>query len=318
MTEPVHFDSTDIDRVESFVSSIYSSMRIGAVGETTRARITRNFLDDQIEFNDLNYTFDIEYNAAPPDRLIICDIITNTIHKDSRATEADEDIFGPGDQFLISRPKIPYSGIAHATKLRFTLLDPAILARVAAEDDLAAPVRVLDHRPISRQRQLQLQRCITYIRTSVLATAETASAPLLTSAAGQFLAATVLHTYPNTAITDPSSPDRNDANLPTLERATAFIEANPDQPLTLADIARAAHVSPRALQLAFSRHLHTSPTAYLRRVRLEHARNQLQTATAGDNTTVTDVAARWGFTPSRFTRQYQSTYHELPSQTLHK
>jgi transcriptional regulator GlxA family with amidase domain len=84
----------------------------------------------------------------------------------------------------------------------------------------------------------------------------------------------------------------------------------------VAEIARAASVTPRAVQLAFRRHLDTTPTAYLRRVRLEQAHRQLRDATPGDGITVAEVAARWGFTPSRFTERYRAAYGVLPSHTL--
>jgi hypothetical protein len=60
-------------------------------------------------------------------------------------------------------------------------------------------------------------------------------------------------------------------------------------------------------------------TAYLRRVRLEHAHRQLQAATPGDGTTVTAVTARWGYaSPSRFAVLYRQTYRQPPSRTLRR
>ena len=111
--------------------------------------------------------------------------------------------------------------------------------------------------------------------------------------------------------------DARDATSRTVERAVAFIETNPDLSIGLADIARAAFVTPRAVQLAFRRHLGTTPTAYLRRVRLERAHDDLADADPADDT-VTAIAARWGFTGSRFASLYRDTYHERPSDTLHR
>jgi AraC-like DNA-binding protein len=313
--EPETFDSRDVGEVEAFVSKIYSKMRIGAVGAHTRAQISRRVLAPGVGFDDLDYSFDIGYAAEPPDLLIVCDVISNTIRSDN---EGSEDIFGPGDQFLISRPELPYSGVAHSSRLRFTLLDPAILTDVAATADggTAAPVRVLDHRPVSRQAQLRLQRAIGYVRHDVMAAPDGPAAPLIVSTASQYLAASVLETYPNTAVSDATAADRRDASPTTLRRAVAFIEANADLDLTVSDIARAAYVTPRALQLAFRRHLDTTPLGYLRGVRLAYAHEDLRAATAGDGHTVTTIAARWGFTSSRFAQLYRATYGELPSETL--
>lgn len=238
------FDSQDVGEVEAFVSKIYSKMRIGAVGACTRARISRRVLAPGVGFDDLTYSFDIGYSAEPPDLLIICDVISNTIRSDNKGSE---DTFGPGDQFLISRPDLPYAGVAHSSKLRFTVLDPAILTQVSATADgsAAVPVHVLDHRPISRQAQLRLQRTIAYVRDDVMAAPDGPAAPLVVSTASQYLAASVLQTYPNTAVGDPTAGDRRDASPSTLRRAVTFIEANPDTDLTLTDVARAAYVTPR-------------------------------------------------------------------------
>ncbi|GAA4677006.1 hypothetical protein GCM10023215_06860 [Pseudonocardia yuanmonensis] len=309
------FDSGDVDQIEAFVSSIYSTLHIGAVGASTRARIDRRVLAPEVGFDDLDYSFDIGYSGEPPDLLIVCDVVSNTIRRDDAA---GEETFGPGDQFLISRPGLPYSGVAHASRLRFTVMDPALLARVAAsgKEEGAESVRVLDHRPISRKAQSQLQRSIAYVRDNVLDAPAAARAPLVASTASQYLAASVLHTFPNTAVSVPDRTDRRDATPCTVARAVAFIDTNPDLDLTLADIARAARVTPRGLQLAFRRHLGTTPMRHLRRVRLEHARDELRDATADDGRTVTTIAARWGFTPSHFTQHYRATYGELPSHTL--
>ena len=57
-----------------------------------------------------------------------------------------------------------------------------------------------------------------------------------------------------------------------------FIEENAHADITVADIAAAASVTVRAIQLAFRRHLDTTPLEYLRRVRLGHAHRDLLAA----------------------------------------
>lgn len=314
LIQPETFDSRDLDRVEAFVSRIYSKMHIGATGADTRARIARRVLTPEIGFDDLDYSFDIGYSAEPPDRLIVCDVVSNTIRRDG---EGSEDTYGPGDQFLISRPGLPYAGVAHSAKLRFVLIDPTLLDRVAATADGGATsaVRVLDHRPVSRQAALRLRSAIAFVRDEVAAP-EASPTPLVASTASQYLAASVLQAYPNTARTTPTATDRRDAGPSTLRRAVAFIEANAELELTLSDIAHAAYVTPRALQLAFRSQLDTTPMAHLRSVRLARARDDLLAATAGDGRTVTAIAARWGFTNSRFNHLYRAAYGEHPSRTL--
>ena len=100
-----------------------------------------------------------------------------------------------------------------------------------------------------------------------------------------------------------------------LRRAEDYIAAHLDQPLTLAEVARAAGTSPRALQAAFRAHRGTTPLGFWRDLRLEAARADLQAGAPG--TTVTDVALAWGFQHfGRFAEAYRRRFGERPSETL--
>lgn len=98
--------------------------------------------------------------------------------------------------------------------------------------------------------------------------------------------------------------------------AIEAMHAQAHHPFTPARLARITGVSVRSLQEGFRRHVDVSPMAYLRRVRMERAHHDLR---AGDptETTVTDVALRWGFTHlGRFAADYRSSFGVHPSQTL--
>jgi AraC-like DNA-binding protein len=98
----------------------------------------------------------------------------------------------------------------------------------------------------------------------------------------------------------------------TVKRALDLIESNPQSNFSLSDLARHAGVGARRLQLAFQETLHTSPTNYMRKVKLEHARAELL---AGQDT-VMAVAYRWGFGhPGRFATMYREAFGESPSET---
>jgi AraC-like DNA-binding protein len=148
-----------------------------------------------------------------------------------------------------------------------------------------------------------------------LASAQSA-APLVISSVSWLLAATALTVFPNTALAGLTIEDRRDAHPRALRRAVSFIDDNARADITITDIAAAAFVTPRAVQLAFRRHLGTTPMEYLRRVRLAHAHHDLLAADP-EHTTVAAVAYRWGFpTPSRFGAYYRQAYGTPPSHTL--
>lgn len=119
------------------------------------------------------------------------------------------------------------------------------------------------------------------------------------------------------ALVAPSRGDRPDSEPAALRRAVDFIEAHAGEDVTLDEIARAARIGPRALQLAFNRHRGGSPMAYLRQVRLLRAHRDLEAADPTRGDTVAAIAAQWGFAnPGRFATMYRETYGISPSRTL--
>jgi len=311
--EPLTFDSHDTTEVEAFVSKMYSRMRIGATGERTHTRITRRLMTPEVAFDDLDYSFDFGFEAEPQRYLVLCDVESGAVRLDG---EGRGQTFGAGDQFLICRPGLPYQGVVHAARLPQLTLDPAVLTQVASNvAETGGPVRILDHRPVSRLAAQQLRHTIAYVRDQAM-TADGLNSPLLVSAARQLLAASLLGAFPNTAVADPAAADRRDAHPATLGRAVAFIDEHAHEDITVAAIAAAAFVTIRAIQLAFRRHLDTTPMEYLRRVRLALAHADLLAADPARET-ITTVSYRWGFaSPSRFAASYRQAYGVLPSHTL--
>ncbi len=74
-------------------------------------------------------------------------------------------------------------------------------------------------------------------------------------------------------------PDKHAAPEPAeslVQRACAYIDANPNRPIQLAEIARAAHASPGHLQRTFTRILGISPRAYVDAKRQNQLRQALR------------------------------------------
>ncbi|MGC0406152.1 AraC-like DNA-binding protein [Streptomyces sp. SAI-126] len=317
--ETLTFDSDDLDRTEEFFSQAYARMRIGnGTPDSSRARIHRSAIDS-VSVDELELDFDMSYAVTPLGRICLCMVHEGTI--EDHVYQGVSDSFGPGDVVSFAPPELSYAGRVHAARYNITMLDPSLLDQVAATAGTRRPepVRLTGHRPISAAAGDRLRTTIRYLQEHVLADAAVADHPLVASTAAQHLAAAVLATFPNTASTDPTGPDRQDAHPTALRRALAFIDDHADRPLTVAQIAEAAHISVRALQYAFRRHLDSTPLAYVRRVRLAHAHDELAAADPEDGSTVTDIAARWGFYhPGRFATLYRDSYERAPSRTLHE
>ncbi|KDN16484.1 AraC family transcriptional regulator [Amycolatopsis rifamycinica] len=105
-----------------------------------------------------------------------------------------------------------------------------------------------------------------------------------------------------------------------VRRAMAYCEEHAGEPVSVADMAAAARVSPRTLQDRFRRDFGTTPAAYLRRVRLDRVHQDLLRIADGSTSgTVAEVATRWGFTHlGRFSAYYREAYGQLPSRTAGK
>jgi AraC-like DNA-binding protein len=101
-----------------------------------------------------------------------------------------------------------------------------------------------------------------------------------------------------------------------IRQAIELIQSHPEKPTTITSLAGTTGMSERALQAGFQRYVGISPTAYLRQVRLDRVHDELRQAEPGQ-TTVADVAHRWGFTHlGRFAGSYRARYGVTPSQTL--
>ena len=108
------------------------------------------------------------------------------------------------------------------------------------------------------------------------------------------------------------------AGTATVSRAVDLLEAGPERPWTVGDLARRVGVSTRALQYGFAAQTGMSPMAYLRQVRLQRADADLRAADGTDRG-VAGVASRWGFTNfGRFAAAYRTRYGHPPSETLRR
>jgi AraC-like DNA-binding protein len=101
-----------------------------------------------------------------------------------------------------------------------------------------------------------------------------------------------------------------------LARALEFLHAHAHEPISVADVATAADLSVRGLQVALQRSLDVSPTVLLRQIRLDRVRADLTVATPVTST-VGAAARRWGFSHlGRFSASYLERFGEHPSATL--
>jgi AraC-like DNA-binding protein len=310
----IDFASSDPLEIDDFVHRVRGS-RVRVKGRRDHGwRVSLAQVDaGEFSSSQLRLPAHLTFRMRGRDEVVIHTLLGGTIGLDHGKASHRRRL---GDAYVASYPRADYTCHTHEVRSQAITLPQSLLAEVTrtAPDQAEDPWEFLPFVPASRDGVRQWRDTTRYI--DGLLAQPAAATPLVLGSAARLLAATALTVFPNTAVTEPAGRDRHDAHPATLRRAASFIEANADIDITLADISRAAGVTTRAVQLAFRRHLNTTPAAYLRRVRLDRAHRQLQEADP-DRDSVTAVAYRWGFSsPSRFAIYYRRAYGVPPSDTL--
>jgi AraC-like DNA-binding protein len=223
-----------------------------------------------------------------------------------------------GEVTLVAQPDLPSFASTEDVRLTSVLMEPATMSSVAAgvpRGQAPLPIRFSSLEPVSPAAAKAWKDTVTYVKNAALAD-EAVVTPLVMGNLSRLLASVALAAFPTTVVRNPSPLDRTDVQPVLLRRAIAFIESSVAEDISLADIAESIHVTPRAVQYMFRRHLDTTPLQYLRRQRLHYAYLDLLAADRMKET-VTTVAARWGFAHTgRFAVLYRQQFGESPHTTL--
>jgi AraC-like DNA-binding protein len=227
-------------------------------------------------------------------------------------TDGQAQVFGPGQMYLLGpgqRLRIKLED----PQLDLAVIRPALLSEVTA--GAAATLPPLPATAPSDDAAQAWSRAYHHIRKTVTSDGPIPAA-VVVDALERLLVATTLALWSRTDGDMPAIVrSERDGYSETLRRAIAFIESSPAADICIDDIADAACVTVRAVQLAFRRQLNTTPMAYLRDVRLACAHAELQSGDAKE--TVGSIAKRWGFgNAGRFAAAYRATYGHPPLTTL--
>ncbi len=103
-----------------------------------------------------------------------------------------------------------------------------------------------------------------------------------------------------------------------VAKARDFLLSRPDETITILDLCAHLYVSRRTLQNAFQNVLNINPINYLKSLRLNAVRRELESSYS-KHASICDAAAAWGFWHmSQFSVDYQRLFAERPSITLQR
>ncbi|WP_156298270.1 helix-turn-helix transcriptional regulator [Mycobacterium paragordonae] len=220
------------------------------------------------------------------------------------------------DTPVIAADGLPCAIQANTARFHVVRMDLRQLTQVAADKTGPLPqqIRFASCRPRSMAVSRTWAQALDYVIASY-SYAETARQPLVVNAAAHLLGAALLECFPSN-MSDGQDLLRNPSVPPTLKGAISFIHRHAADGIGVNDVADALRMTSRAVQYLFRQHLDTTPTEYLRRVRLHRAHQELINSDRS-TTTVSEVAHRWSFAHTgRFAALYRKTYGQSPHATL--
>jgi len=310
------FATTDPEVALQTLRQAYGELRMARIGDPARFEFRlRSGSTTTLSADFIRYTIGCQLRQDPVDYVMGVSVLRGGIEY---ASGGETVALGVGDTALyrigpettgitdgldVAVLRLPFGYVAQVAATR-TGIDPADF-----RFDAMCPVSPAMSRHWHNVSALAHREM--HVSDSVLAS------PLVHAQISELVAVASLTAFPNTTMTVSYLPGGGRVAPAVIRRAMAYIDEHANQPLTTGQVAEAAGIGIRALQHGFARHVGTTPSAYLRRVRLERAHLELQAADATRGATVAAIARRWGFSkPSRFTEAYREAYGVPPSHTL--
>jgi AraC-like DNA-binding protein len=315
VTDRLSFETVEPEVAEDYLSEVFLDLSLSRSDSESPFGLVHSRVDaGGFYLDDIKLSSRSSFQFEPDDLYFVSLTTAGTLHL---VQDGVDERIGYGGLALIGRPGLESAiEIDEYRESVVTLGVPAIREAAAIEPGSEALPVFESTRPLSDSVARVWARTWKFF-SDALAEPAAAGSALFVGGGNRLLADLLLESFPTR--TGPGvEPRRGDGKRPAaLRRAVAFVDSNAGRDIGIADIAGAARVSRRSVEYAFRRHLDMTPTAYLRRVRLDLAHAELQGATAADRTTVTTVAYNWGFSsPSRFAAYYRTAFGRPPSETL--
>ncbi len=324
--ESLVFSSRDFDAIRAGVARIFKPhlLRLHDAGKNLQARM-HHLRQGAVSFNRLEYGAEVEID---PDRLDDFFLVQIPVAGDAAILCGDRRFRSTPQAASLVSPTLPLHMRWHAGNAQVCVR----FERELVERHCAAHLGHALDRPLEFEPELRLDgpagryflRLVTlFAEETMLARRAGASLhPLAHPLANERVAAHMASALINALIYGQASnmsaalavPAAAAAPAPHfVRRAEDYLRHHYAEAVTVEKLAAIAGVSVRTLFSGFRDFREVTPMTYLRRVRLDKARQALQ---RGEAAGVTKVALDCGFSHlGRFAAQYRAQFGELPSET---
>jgi AraC-like DNA-binding protein len=307
------FHSTDLDEARMRVATVFCPHRLDRIGKGAIDARQHHLQGEKLSLNYIQYGAKTLIAPGELERFYLLQI---PLSGGAAVVNGTDHYYSSPAAAAVLNPHLATTMIwEEGTRQVLVQID-----RQAMQDHLSAQLGAQADRPLTFSGALDLTRgagaALRRLVLFLVAEADAGAMPIGAGMSGRAVESALLsglleahrHDYDSLLGRRRAAPRPRHMRL-----AESYIEAHLDQPLTLEDIAAAAGVSPRGLQLAFRQHRGTTPLGFWRDLRLARAHGDL-VAGAGS---VTEVALRWGFAHfGRFSENYRAHYGLSPRDTL--
>jgi AraC-like DNA-binding protein len=269
-------------------------------------------LGSELSIHRLAYGREIDNAGAPSgDTYLAVFTLAGIRHMRVGANE----IVSPAGTLCVINPHQPFNSRLSADHQQLTVcISGALLRQQLNHQGAAGLAHPLEFLPVLTSALDQAATLTNVVKTlcSELCRQSTAiSRPPIARHFEQVVAELLLAEVPNNHM---SAPEQFDGPVPAyLQGALRFMQAHVNERISIEDIARAVSVTPRALQVAFRRHLGVTPSSYLRNARLDLAHHALS-ADETHRLKLSSVAQDHGFAnASKFSRRFRERFGQNPS-----
>ncbi|QDZ03304.1 AraC family transcriptional regulator [Nitratireductor mangrovi] len=315
LSRHVLFDTDDLDCARERVARIFCSHRLEIIGQGRSFRAThRHVPGEMISLNYISYGADVMIDPGALDSFYLIQM----------PIAGAATIRNGGREFLTGPQTASVLNADLETRMRWWSGCGQLLIQVSKAPFLAFAEKVFDR---ALPGPLVFDPCIDFTRPEM--NGWRALSRLLFEGAEAGVHSGIQATFNEQRLMEafltwqPSNMtlflDRSGRGAAPrhLRRAEEFIRENSARAITVLDIAQAAGVTPRTLQLAFRDRHGVSPMRALQRERMRRVRFDL--LDGGEGVSVTDVALKWGFAHlGRFSAAYRREFGELPSETARR
>ncbi len=304
----LHYSAADPAAATTAARAVLGSAEVSAADPIAWDQVS--LVDDGISVSSIRSAGDLRLSIRRSPELLVL------LVQDGTATlrDGDERIdLGAKDLALVA---LGSSAELRSTGARFEIfsLPPAPLARLLGVPRSAVRLhapRVTPRSPALAEYLRQVARLLT---SGVFAVPEVYARDIVRVQAIDMLTAVIVEAF---ELTNRSEDDAS-RDVAVLRRAIAEMREHLAEPISIPEVAHAAGVSVRGLQLVFQRQLEVSPILHLRQLRLEAARSALVDG-AATGTTIAEVARRFGYSNGgRFSTHYRDEFGESPAATLNR